>query len=145
MLSVSPRPATIQRAAEKTVTFEERMNKAVVGDRHNPPHPYMDLGGWYKTVMTERIADLFRTPGGLPGHVIAVQQELTRLSSLIDDKVFGTYTGDAVKMEEMIWKLIVKTALAANFDFGKQTFEFSGSKVHTIAKVNGATKLDGEK
>ncbi len=54
----------IQRQVPST---KERTQKAQVGDRHMITHPFFDLGGWYKTLMTGRIADLYKTANGFLG------------------------------------------------------------------------------
>ncbi|MEH1994086.1 hypothetical protein [Nostoc sp.] len=53
---------------KRSPTTHERTKNAQVGDRHNIPHPYIDLGTWFKTVMTGRVADLYLTATGFIGH-----------------------------------------------------------------------------
>ncbi|MEH1916915.1 hypothetical protein [Nostoc sp.] len=55
-------------AVKRSPTTHERTKNAQVGDRHNIPHPYIDLGTWFKTVMTGRVADLYLTATGFIGH-----------------------------------------------------------------------------
>ena len=79
----------IQRQVPST---KERTQKAQVGDRHAITHPFFDLGGWYKTFMTARIDDLYKTDKGFPGHARQIQQELDRLRPLIDEGKFHDST-----------------------------------------------------
>ncbi len=61
---------------------KERTKRAEVGDRHNIPHPFFDLGGWYRTLMHGRIKDLYLTSTGFLGHARQIDQELQRLSNV---------------------------------------------------------------
>ena len=80
----------------------------------------------------ERIHELFLTLGGLPGHVVQVQQEFNRLSNsnlgqdrkkLLGDDAFGQ---------------IVKAANFATFDFPQQIFTLAGAnRTYYIERSNG--------
>jgi len=129
----------IQKNGKEPPTTDERTKSAVVGDRHTIPHPYIDLGGWYKSLMTGRIADLYLTAGGFIGHAQQVQQELDRLSPLIDEKQFRDPVSlDTAKTyEESIKKFIISEGQKVKFDFPKFTFSFSGGSTKAVKREGG--------
>jgi len=80
----------------------------------------------------ERIHELFLTLGGLPGHVVQVQQEFNRLnnSNLGEDrkKLIGDDAFDQ----------ICKAAAYAGFDFPQQTFTMNNiSRTYYVERTNG--------
>ena len=95
---------------------------ASVADRHNIPRPDTvdPLAIWAKTLMRERIAALFLTQTGLPGHATQVQQELSRLKNILenfscesDDQAGFEYIEHASDFLEDIRSLIIKFAAEA--------------------------------
>lgn len=121
-------------------TTKERTKKAAVFDRHAIPHPFFDLGGWYKTLMTARIADLYRTPGGFLGHAQQIQQELDRLIPLIEGGLFldPVSMETAITYEDSIRNFIVNQAREnVRFDFPKFIFRFSRQKVVGVERTDG--------
>ncbi len=120
---------------------DERDKRSKVGDRHAIPHPYMDLGGWFKTLMTGRIADLYKTAPGFPGHALQVQQEITRLADCIDDGNFkGQPLTTALEYEQRVHDFIDKGADSVSFDLVKYIFTFSGSKTLKVERTGGVRK-----
>lgn len=127
-----------QREGEDGPTTDVRDKRAKVGDRHAIPHPYMDLGGWFKTLMTGRVADLYKTAGGFPGHALQVQQEITRLADCIDDGNFkGQALTTAMEYETRVYDFIDKEADTVSFDLPKYIFRFSGGKTLKVERVGG--------
>lgn len=123
-------------------TTSERTKSAEVGDRHAIPHPYMDLGSWYKTLMTGRVADLYTTTAGFLGHAQQVQQELDRLSPLIDEKSFHDPVSlqTAIDYENSIKHFIVSESIKSAVDFPKFIFQFSGNSAVSVEKTAGKFK-----
>lgn len=128
----------VQREGEDGPSTDERDKRAKVGDRHAIPHPYMDLGGWFKTLMTGRVADLYKTAGGFIGHAVQVQQEISRLADCIDEGNFkGQALTTAVEYETRVHDFIDKEADAVSFDLPKYVFRFSGGKTLKVERVGG--------
>ncbi|MBW2663245.1 MAG: hypothetical protein JRD93_14945 [Deltaproteobacteria bacterium] len=123
---------------------DERTKSAQVGDRHDPPHPYMDLGGWYKTLMSGRISDLYLTALGFPGHAQQIQQELGHLKELIDDKMFKDQSMvTAREYETSIKNFIIEGAKNIGFDIEKFIFRFSGASTLSIERRDNRLYVNG--
>lgn len=120
-------------------TTKERTKNAVIGSRHLIPHPYLDLGGWYKTLLAGRVTDLFLTQNGFYGHAVQIQQELTRLSTAINEGAFRhpQCLQTAIDYELSIKAKIIELAKGATFDFNKFVFNLSGFRSFSIERVNG--------
>ena len=127
----------VQRVAPPST--KERTKAAIPANRHNIPHPFMDLGVWYKTLMIERVADLYRTAGGFLGHAAQIQQELNRFIPLIEDNLFldSISLQTALEYERKIRNFIVNQAKHTSFDFPKFIFGFSGNSKVAVEKTNG--------
>ena len=99
-------------------------------DRHGITDPYTDPSQWSESLKKTRIAELFKTVGGLPGHVTQLQQEISRV---VSDKNRTTKlegrTGDDVAdllvAIEAVKSSIVAAAKATAFDFEKISFSFA--------------------
>lgn len=122
---------------------KERTKNATIGDRHLIPHPYLDLGRWYKTLFSKRIIDLFRTQDGFYGHAIQINQELIRLSTAINEGAFRhpQCLQTALDYEQSIKNKIIELSQVAPFDFEKFIFNLSGFRTFSIEKVNGVLNL----
>ncbi|MDY6902922.1 MAG: hypothetical protein SWZ49_33345 [Cyanobacteriota bacterium] len=133
----------IQRQVPST---KERTKNSQVGDRHMITHPFFDLGGWYKTLMTGRIADLYKTANGFLGHAQQIQQELDRLCPLINEGRFhnSTSLNTAKEYEQNIKKFIVKGARRVNFDIPKFIFSFSNNSTLAIERSDGRLLVNGK-
>ena len=135
-LGHSFRNLPIQKQVPST---KERTQKAEISDRHTITHPFFDLGRWYKNLMTRRITGLYKTANGFLSHAQQIQQELYRLSPLIDKgqlqnkKLLAT----AKEYEKNINKYIVDGATKVSFDIPKYTFKFSRNSSLTIERKNG--------
>jgi len=108
-------------------------------DRHNIPHPFMDLKGWYYTLIKERIDNLFLTHAGLPGHLVQVQQEINKLVNEIDNGNFvkrGTLQ-EALEAARQVRSAIWQRAKEATFDFNKILIYWEGNKVQALECQNG--------
>lgn len=125
-------------------TTKERTRRAIIGDRHNIVHPFFDLGGWYKTIVSERVVSLFLTADGYKGHADQIQQELNRLSTTIDAGYFRDRQSlqTALEYEISIKNKIIKEAQNANFDFPKTVFYLSQKKAFSIQKLKGKFYLN---
>lgn len=118
---------------------------AVVGDRHNIPNPFLDLGVWYKTLMAGRIADLYRSQPGFLGHAQQINQELARLIEVLPAMEGEEDTMKAVRtFVYSIKSFIVKGARKADFNFNF-TFVFPYESRLTIKKENGVLYVNGKK
>ena len=101
----------------------------VPDDRHAITDPYADPNRWAESVKKGRINDLFLTPGGLPGHVTQVQQEIKRMTS--DRNVLqkmegktGAEVAPLLTAVEAVKSSLVSAATAATFDFAKISIDF---------------------
>ena len=135
-LGHSFRNLPIQKQVPST---KERTQKTEVSDRHAITHPFFDLGRWYKTLMTRRITSLYKTANGFLSHAQQIQQELYRLSPLIDKGQFQNkkLLATAKEYEHSIKNCIVDGATKVSFDIPKYTFKFSGNSSLTIEQKNG--------
>jgi hypothetical protein len=119
-------------------------------DRHGITDPYTDAGRWAQSVIKGRVAELFLTSAGLPGHVTQIQQEISRLvsSKHVATKMEGRM-GDEV-MEyimavESVKSAIVSAAKAATFDFNKFKLDFGSLTPEMyLERSNGKFKRDGK-
>jgi hypothetical protein len=115
-------------------------------DRHHIPAPVTPTGTTQITPngatiladkafldgFKERIHDLFLTAGGMPGHVIQVQQEYNRLnnSTLADDR--KRLIGDTA------FDQICKAAEHAGFNFPQETFTIASvGRTYYIERAGG--------
>lgn len=123
-------------------SVHERTKSATVRDRHNIPHPFIDLGDWYKTLMTERIANLFLTQDGFLGHAQQINQELSRL-----EEAFPFFEPAAIPaVNEYITRIksfIIERAKSASFNIPFFIFHFPEYKTLSIEKKNGTLKKNG--
>ena len=127
-------------------SIKECAQKAEFSDRHAITHPFFDLGRWYKTLMTCRIADLYKTANGFLSHAQQIQQELYRLSPLIDKGQFHNkkLLATAKEYEKNIKKCIVDGATKVSFDIPKYTFKFSKNSSLTIERKNGKLLINSK-
>src|SRR5215831_1145757 len=123
--------------------------QAPVNDKHNITDPYTNPTVWLNTMKSTRVAELFKTPGGLNGHVQQVQQEIDRLISERNQraKLEGQNGADLVKYTHALSELrnaLISSAGNAKFDFPKFGIRFAplGSDLY-LERVNGKLKVDG--
>jgi hypothetical protein len=104
---------------------------AGVGAAHPGAAPTVPYAG-YLDALSTRIGPLFSTLAGIPGHVVQVQQELTRLSN-------STLSSDDKKLvADECFKKIIDSAGRAGFDFPQQTFTVVNiTKSLSIERTNG--------
>lgn len=119
------------------------MDKNRMNDRHNIPRPTAETNvrasgveevgeGRYLDGFKGRISDLFKTQGGLAGHVRPVQDAFNSLSNsdLPNDKKKDV----AVKA----YQQLIKAAEHAGFDFDEIEFKVASVSWHmTLAKKSG--------
>ena len=118
-------------------------------ERHNITDPYADPVRWAESVKKTRINDLFRTQGGLDGHVTQVQQEIRRVVSdrNVSGKMEGMDGGAVANMMtavESIKDSIVSAAKAADFDFAKFGMDFGFGTPMYLEKRGGKLFRDGK-
>jgi hypothetical protein len=119
-------------------------------DRHNVTDPYIDAAVWTKTITSKRVNELFKTSGGLAGHVTAIQLEVNRLNSDRNRaaKLEGTSGATVVSYINAIKTVrnaLVASAKNAKFDFAKFGVKFAplGSDLY-LERVGGKLKVDGK-
>jgi hypothetical protein len=98
---------------------------AKAADRHQIVSPRGREGNaplWARSTTTQRVADLFRTERGLPGHWQQLQQEVSRGNTHFQDP--GVDIAQGRELARFIAAGIEKAAGAANFDFGELTLKF---------------------
>lgn len=121
---------------------------APVDDRHNITDPYINPDRWLETLKRERVADLFRTPGGLDGHVKQIQGEINRLIGDRNKRKLEGQTGDEVMQYttaiEQLRAALISSTKAATFDFAKIGIQFAplGSDLY-LERDGGKVKVDG--
>ncbi len=118
---------------EYATHYSEKHRHQEVDERHNIIHPSEDLNRWVATLKSERISDLFKTLPGLPGHVQAVQNEVSRLVNLDE----FSNTQEAFQAVEDIKKSIAAAANKATFDFPIQELNFGNYGKFTFKRQNG--------
>lgn len=102
-------------------------------DRHNPTMPNTAAGLWARGLTTTRVADLFRTLPGLPGHWIQLQAAVNAGNNhFFATTHFGGGFNDGGKTSEegkqlITWiaNAVIKAAEAARFDFPLQQLSFT--------------------
>lgn len=138
-------PENVQNSVlQMCPSLHERTKDARVGDRHNIPNPFFDLGGWYKTVMTGRIADLFLTQAGFEGHAIQINQELERLINVIPNIEENALPAVNYYVKSMK-RFIIKNAEHAQFDFPLFLFKFPYASVLSIEKSDRILYINGKR
>lgn len=126
-------------------SVRERTKNAQVGNRHHIPHLFLDLGGWYKTLMTGRIADLFLTQAGFVGHAQQIEQELGRL---IEALPYIKNETDLLAVDEYVKSIkgfIIKKAKKAPFDFPLFLFHFPYESVLSVKNLNRILYINGKR
>lgn len=138
-------PENVQNSViQMYLSVHERTKNAKVGNRHNIPHPFFDLGGWYKTLMTGRIKDLFLTQSGFETHATQIQQELNRLINAIPS--FEAEASLAINIYvTSIKDFIIENAKKAPFDFPKFLFHFPNYRILSIQKDNNILYINGKR
>ncbi len=116
------------------------------GDRHNIVPPTQDSATWARTLSTQRVADLFKTPDGLDGHWQQIQQEVNAGNHhffRVQDMGQGYNDGGATSIEgktyiAWIAKAIIKAAEDAKFDFELKKMKFTSDMAWLkLSRQNG--------
>ena len=92
-------------------------------DRHNLAKPDVDAAKWARSLTTKRVADLFKTEKGLPGHWKQIQQEVDRGNKYFQESGKTSKAGKVLC--KFIADAIVKAAEKADFDFPLQQLKFT--------------------
>ncbi|MCT7975576.1 hypothetical protein [Laspinema olomoucense] len=143
-LTINAAPATaIQRKGKG------KDRHAQVDDRHSISDPYIDPTRWLETLKRERVSDLFRTPGGLDGHVQQIQIEINRLISDRNRRKLEGQTGaEVVQYTTALNTLrnsLIASAKAAEFDFAKFGVTFAPLASDLYLECDqGQVKVDGK-
>jgi len=117
-------------------------------DRHNITNPYDDPGRWAESLKKTRVNDLFKTKGGLDGHVKQLEQEIKRVVSKKNignqmEDMSGEDVGKMMTAVETIKSAIVSAGKAATFDFDKFGMDFGFGSSLYLEKKDGKLLRDG--
>lgn len=140
---------TVKAAPDTAIQRKGKDRQAQIDDRHNISDPYIDPTRWLETLKRERVADLFRTPGGLDGHVQQIQMEVNRLISDRNRRKLEGQTGEEVTQYttalNTLRNALIASAKAAEFDFAKFGITFAplGSDLY-LECDQGQVKVDGK-
>ena len=139
-------PASTSITSPQSVHAQKKDGKqkrTIVDDRHNITHPHKNATRWLNTMKSKRVAELFRTSGGLPGHITQVQQEINRVNSELNGKSGNEVTAYIAALKQ-IRAAIITSAKGAPFDFNKFGIKFSplGSDLY-LERHNGQLLVDG--
>ncbi|MCT7966837.1 hypothetical protein NG799_10875 [Laspinema sp. D1] len=140
---------TVNAAPETALQRKGKDRHAPVDDRHSISDPYIEPTRWLETLKRERVADLFRTPGGLDGHVEQIQIEINRLISERNRRKLEGQTGEEVVQYttalNTLRNSLIASAQSAEFDFAKFGITFAplGSDLY-LECDQGQVKVDGK-
>ncbi len=140
---------TVNAAPATAIQRKGKDRQAPVDDRHSISDPYINPTRWLETLKRERVADLFRTPGGLDGHVQQIQIEINRLISDRNRRKLEGQTGEEVMQYttalNTLRTSLIASAKAAEFDFDKFGITFAplGSDLY-LECSDGQLKVDGK-
>jgi hypothetical protein len=119
---------------------------AIAEDRHNPTMPPNDPLLWARGLTTTRVADLFRTLPGLPGHWLQLQGAVNAGNNFFYTTTnFGGGLNDGGRTSEQgkhlinwIALAVIAAAKAATFDFPMQQLQFTKDTGWLkLSRVNG--------
>ncbi|HDR9484524.1 MULTISPECIES: hypothetical protein [Burkholderia] len=100
--------------------------QAQAADRHNLARPAANGALWARGLTTQRVADLFRTLQGLPGHWMQLQNEVNAGNRYFYGVQNGSVTTEEGKaLIRWIAKAVVSAAGEAQFDFPLQQLRFT--------------------
>ncbi|MCT7954475.1 hypothetical protein [Laspinema palackyanum] len=140
---------TVNAAAETALQRKGKDRHAPVDDRHSISDPYIEPTRWLETLKRERVADLFRTPGGFDGHVEQIQIEINRLISERNRRKLEGQSGEEVVQYttalNTLRNSLIASAQSAEFDFAKFGITFAplGSDLY-LECTDGQVKVDGK-
>lgn len=108
-------------------------------DRHNLVRPNVNGALWARGLTTKRVADLFLTLGGLPGHWMQLQNEVNagnrHFYGGIQNR--GLTTDEGKVLIRWIADAVVSAAEKASFDFPLQQLRFTADmgwlKLHRVS------------
>ncbi|MBR7965357.1 MULTISPECIES: peptide ABC transporter ATPase [Burkholderia] len=111
--------------------------QAQVADRHNLERPDGDSALWARSLTTQRVADLFRTLPGLPGHWMQLQMQVNAGNRHFCGGQTGHQTTEEGKvLIRWIADAVIKAAERATFDFNLQQLRFTDDmgwlKLHRV-------------
>ena len=125
-------------------------------DRHNIPSPTagkapaakptsaptVDWAG-FKNGVNTRIGELFKSEGGIPGHVTQIQQNLNRIDAAVTAGTLAKPIAKAMALE--LYKNCGKAAKAAKLDkWAKFTLKVQAAgQFFECEKANGTIKMKG--
>ena len=106
---------------------------AKAGDRHAPTMPNHNADLWVRELTSNRVSDLFRTLGGLPGHWQQIQGVVNAGNNhFFRTTQYGGGFNDGGRTSEhgkilikWISDAIISAAKAANFDFQLMQLSFT--------------------
>ncbi|MDR8728529.1 hypothetical protein FEQ05_02866 [Burkholderia pseudomultivorans] len=101
-------------------------SQAQEADRHNLARPAVNGALWARGLTTQRVADLFRTLPGLPGHWMQLQNEVNAGNRYFYGVQNGHQTTEEGKaLIRWIADAVVSAAGQAGFDFPLQQLRFT--------------------
>jgi hypothetical protein len=129
--------------AAHAIKKDGRPKQTQVDDRHNITNPQADSTRWLNTMKQTRVAELFLTAQGLPGHVRQVQQEINRVNTNLNGKSGAEVTAYTNALKKLR-TAIIASAKGAKFDFNKFGIQFSplGSDLY-LERHQGKLSVDG--
>lgn len=114
-----------------------------VDNRHNITNPHQDATRWLNTMKRTRVAELFRTEQGLPGHVQQIQNEINRVKNNLNGKT-GKEVTEYTAALKSLKNSIVASSKGAKFNFNKFGIQFSPLESDLyLARQNGKLLVDG--
>ncbi|MBO1359024.1 hypothetical protein J2D73_04315 [Acetobacter sacchari] len=136
--------------ARKPDSVRAARHEASSGDRHLPTAVEQNSGLWARELSTLRIADLFLTARGLPGHWTQIQMQIRAGNNFFfrtenygngfNDG--GKTTSEGRELFAYIADSIVRAAMNADFDFGEQRMEFPPDCAFLkMSRINGVVKV----
>ena len=124
----------------------ERERRDQVDDRHNITAPSIDIDRWLETIKRTRASDLFRTPGGLNGHLQQIQQEVDRVKKTARETSDATLYNRYVNALKTVRHSLISSAKNANFDFERIELELDPLTSNlSLERRDGRLYVDGRK
>ena len=114
----------------------KKIFKQTQANKHYIPGPDVFPRHWHAAVEL-RVAELFKTKGGIPGHWEQIQMEVNRTRSSLMMVRNDLATEMGKKIYRRLGYSIISSAKDANFDFSEKTLQFPGQfNWLTISKKN---------
>jgi hypothetical protein len=142
-------PLTVNVQPESVIQGQGKDLQDQTGDRHPIRNLDLEPADWLETLKRGPVADLFRTPGELNGHLQQIQREVNRLISEHNRRnLEGQPEEDLLQYTTVLNTLrnaLIAHAKMADFDFEKLGITFAplGSDLY-LERTEGLVKVDGK-